>query len=134
MPTDPHREARAFFEEFVIAFREFDGNLIAARYAAPYMAMHMDGSTDLFVKHEEIGQYFQRVVDSYRQQGCRLCRYKDLEVLPLGELCSLATVTWELLTESSTVLSTWRESYNLVRTADWLRVFASVDHANKSPD
>lgn len=128
--SDLRHEVTVFFDEFVTAFGRFDGNIIAGRYLAPYLAMHVDGSTGLFAKHEEIGSYFQRIVDSYHQQGCRSCRYADLEVFPLGERCAVASVTWELLREDGSVLSAWRESYNLSRTADGLRIFASVDHTS----
>lgn len=122
-------EAIAFFDEFVTALQTFDGAFIARRYVAPFLAMHSDGSAGLFVETEEIGRYFQGVVGSYHQQGCRSCRYTNLEVVPLGERCALSTVTWELLREDGSVLIAWRESYNLLRGADGLRIFASVDHA-----
>ncbi len=127
---DLRAELTSFFDEFVDAFRAFDGRLIARRYAAPYMAMHADESGQVFATREEIGAYFQRVVDAYREQGCRSCRYGDLDATPLGERSALATVTWDLLLESGAVLSSWRESYNLVRTANGLRIFASVDHVS----
>jgi hypothetical protein len=42
------REAAAFFDDFVEAFRSFDGAEIARRYATHYLARHDDGSTDCF--------------------------------------------------------------------------------------
>ena len=122
------REAITFFDEFVTAFRTFKGSHIAQRYVAPYVALQADGSVQCFVEHAAVGQYFQSVVDAYYAQGCRSCRYKDMEVLPLGHQCALGTVTWELLREDGSVLNSWRESYNLLRMADGLRIFASVDH------
>lgn len=126
---DLHSEAIAFFDEFAAAFRQFNGALIASRYVAPYLAMNADGSARVFGEHEEIGRYFQSVVDAYHQEGCRACRYTALHVVPLGQRCSLATLTWELLREDGSVLSAWRESYNLLRMDDCLRIFTSVDHA-----
>ena len=128
-PIDRQREMSTFFDEFVEVFRTFDGNLIAIHYAAPYLAIHADGSTGLFIEHKEIGPYFQRVVDSYQQRGCRSCRYKNLKVVALGEQCCLSTVTWELLTEKGAVLSVWRESYTMLRSADGLHILTSVDHS-----
>jgi hypothetical protein len=118
-----------FFDEFVDAFRTFDGEVIARRYLSPYLAAHVDGTFDCFTAQTGVARYFQKVVDAYHAQGCRSCRYSDLEVAPLGEACVLGTVTWELLHENGSILSRWRESYNLVRHGVELKVFCSVDHA-----
>ena len=121
--------ARAFFEEFVDAFRSFNGTTIAERYLAPYLAFHTDGSAQVFMSSAETGAYFQRIVDEYHARGCRSCRYKDLAVVPLGKSCALGTVTWELLAEDLSVVSAWRESYNLCLVEGRFMVFTSTDHA-----
>lgn len=122
-------EVAAFFDAFVEAFRSFDGQLIARRYLAPYSAFHAGGSVDCFSTPAEIAGYFQKVVDGYYSQGCRSCRYGELEVVSMGQACVLGTVTWDLLLEDGRVFQSWRESYKLARTAEGLRVFATVDHA-----
>jgi hypothetical protein len=128
---EPLRDAAtAFFDEFVEAFSTFDGNEIARRYLSPYSALHADGSIDCLTSHADIAKYFQRIVDSYYREECRSCRYKDLQVVSIGGRSALVTVAWELLRDDDSVLKGWRESYNLVRVGDELRVFASVDHAN----
>lgn len=118
-----------FFDEFVEAFATFDGDLIAQRYRSPYVALHVDGATDCFTSHADIGRYFQKVVNDYHAKGCHSCRYKDLEVVPLGKASALGTVTWELINEDGSLLSSWRESYTLYRVAESMKVVASVDHA-----
>jgi hypothetical protein len=123
-------EAVGFFDEFVEAFRTFDGDEIARRYLSPYSALHADGSIDCFASHAHVAKYFQEIVDEYHNKGCRSCRYKDLDVVPIGGQSVLGTVTWELLREDGSVLSFWRESYNLARVGGRLRVFASVDHVS----
>lgn len=123
-------EVAAFFDAFVEAFHSFDGQRIARRYLAPYSALHAGGSVECFSTQAEIAAYFQKVVDGYRSQGCRSCRYGVLEVVSMGRTCVLGTVTWDLLLEDGRVLQSWRESYNLARTAEGLRVFATVDHAD----
>ncbi len=120
--------ATAFFDDFVSAFSSFSGPLIAERYVAPYVALQADGSLQSFTEHAAIGQYFQGVVESYHEQGCRSCHYRDLEIIPLGTQSALATVTWELLRENGEIHTAWRESYNLLLTASGWRIFASVDH------
>jgi hypothetical protein len=121
--------ARFFFDEFVSAFSTFDGNEIARRYQAPYLALRVDGSTQRFSADADIAKYFQEVVDNYHRSGCRSCRYRDLEVQALGKRSALATVTWDLLEDDGTLLVSWRESYNLTSVGESLRVVASVDHA-----
>ena len=120
---------KKFFDDFVGAFRTFDGRRIAERYLVPYLAMHADGTTSLFTSIDSIGGYFQRIVDNYRERGCTGCRYRSLEVVEIGRDAALGTVTWELLRGDGSVLASWRESYNLARGGDTLKAFVSVDHA-----
>ena len=124
--TEAH--TRTFFDTFVEDFRSFDGAVIAQRYLAPYLAFHSPTSIQAFTSQAEIARYFQGILDEYRAQGCHSCRYTDLATHPLGEGCVLATVTWELLDPSLSVISAWRESYNLCLVGDRLMVFASTDH------
>jgi hypothetical protein len=127
--ADLRGAAGSFFDEFVAAFRSFDGGEIARRYLSPYLALHADGSIDCFHSAAEIAAYFQKIVDDYHRSGCRSCRYRELEVVPLGARSALATVTWDLLREDGAPLTSWRESYNLTLVDESLRVVASVDHA-----
>ena len=45
-----------------------------------------------------------------------------------GTRSALASVSWELLRADGSVASGWRESYNLLRSDQGWRVFASTDH------
>lgn len=121
---------RAFFDEFVEAFRSFNGNTIAQRYLVPYLAFHNHSSARVFLSSAETGEYFQRIIDEYHAKGCRLCRYENLAVVPIGKECALATVTWELLAENQGVISAWQESYNLCLVEGRFMVFTSTDHAS----
>jgi hypothetical protein len=123
-----HAFARKFFDEFVEAFRSFDGATIALRYLSPYLAFHTHGSAEVFLSSTDTAAYFQRIVDEYHAKGCRSCRYDALEVFPLGPDCAVATVTWELLAEDLSVLGAWRESYNLCLVEGRFLVFTSTDH------
>lgn len=122
-------EVTQFFDAFVAAFATFDGAVVAERYAPAFIAVHADGSLDSFTASVDIARYFQRFLDRYRADGCRSCGYRGLDVVPIGDACVLATVTWELFDGSGALVSTWRESYNLARAPSGLLVFASVDHA-----
>ena len=121
-------EVITFFDDFVTAFRTFDGGEVARRYIAPYVALHADGSLACLTSQADIAQVFQQVVNAYHAEGCRSCRYHGLHVQLLGARSLLATVTWELLRGDGSVLKEWRESYNPACVADGWRIFASVDH------
>ncbi len=128
-PSEAETLARIFFDEFVEAFSSFDGKTIARRYLAPYLAFHSAQAIQVFMSADETASYFQRIVDAYHVRGCRACRYSDMSVSPLGKECAVGTVSWELLTQDGSVLSAWRESYNLCLVDGRFKVFASTDHA-----
>ena len=121
-------EVIEFFDAFVEAFRSFNGSQIADRYLVAYVAVRAGGSMSCLLTRTEVARYFQSVVDGYFGEGCRSCRYKDIEVVPIGSQSALGTVTWDLLREDGRILTTWRESYNLVRREGGLRIFVSIDH------
>jgi hypothetical protein len=50
----------------------------------------------------------------------------------MGGRCLLATVTWTLLDGEAQAVMSWRESYNVMRSADSLLVYASTDHTTTS--
>jgi hypothetical protein len=122
-------DIRHFFDRFVGDFGAFSGEQIASRYVAPYMAIQSDGSARVFASQADIVAYFQGVLDDYRNLGCVGCRYDALQTHALGANAALATVTWILEKTGGAVISSWRESYNLVRVEGELKVRASVDHA-----
>jgi hypothetical protein len=122
------RNVSRFFDEFVEAFRTFDGATIAQRYQVPYLAFHGTEPADVFTSAVEVAGYFQRIVVDYYAKGVRSCRYDDLAIVPMGRECVLATVTWHLLCDDGRTPSTWRESYNLHQVDDRFMVFASTDH------
>jgi hypothetical protein len=132
VPTSvAHGEVAAFFSAFALAFRSFDGAEIARRYALPYMAMQGDGRIERFDTTAAVAIYFQRVLNGYREEGCRACRFSGLELEALCERqCCIASLNWELLDERGRVLRSWREAYNLRPDSEGaLRIFASIDLA-----
>jgi hypothetical protein len=121
-------EVAGFFADFVEAFSSFSGVRIATRYAVPGVALRGDGSIQCLRSRVEVERFFQAAVDTYRREGSRGIRFKDLEVVPLGGRSALGTVTWELLREDGSVLRQWRQSYNLVRVANGWQILASTYH------
>lgn len=117
-----------FFDDFVNAFASFKGAPLADLYLVPGVALRGDGLIQGLQSRTEIERFFQATLDRYHREGCRACRFKDLDVVPIGGRSALGTVTWELLGEDAAVLKTWRQSYNLVRTDSGWKVFASTYH------
>lgn len=129
LKQDIQLAAREFFDGFNVVFATFSGSRIAERYVAPYLAIRSDGSSEVFSTTESIATYFQRIVDSYHARGCRVCRYRDLAIVPIGSAAALGTVTWELCQADGTLVTTWRQSYNLVLLDGRMKAAASVNHA-----
>ena len=121
-------EVAGFFDDFVEAFGSFSGVRIATRYLVPGVAVRGDGSIQCLQSRAEVEGFFQAAVDSYRRDGCRGIRFKDLDVVPMGSRSVLGTVTWELLREDGSVLRQWRQSYNLVRVEASWQILASTYH------
>ena len=131
MPDQTWRdEVAGFFNDFVDAFHTFSGARIATLYCVPHVAMRRDGSLECVQSRADVERFFQAAVDGYYRDGCRTCRFRDLDVVPMGGRSVLGTVTWELLRDDGRVLQTWRQSYNLVRTAQGWQIFASTYHGS----
>lgn len=121
-------EIVGFFDDFVEAFGSFNGARIATRYVVPGVALRGDGSIHYLQSRAEVEGFFQTAVESYHRDGCRGIRFKDLDVVPMGDRSVLGTVTWELLREDGSVLRQWRQSYNLVRVDAGWQILASTYH------
>ena len=86
-----------FLEGFVTAFTAADGQAIASLFLPPWLAVQADGGVMSFATQAQTAGYFQAQLDGYHRQGCRTCRYRELEVRALAAQCSWASVNWELL-------------------------------------
>jgi hypothetical protein len=131
-PPALHADVRSFFEAFVAAFGTFDGARVADLYGVPHVALRADASIQCVPSRAEVERFFQAALDGYARDGCRACRFTELDVVSLGERAAVGTVTWELLDGDGRVLRAWRQSYNLVRVAEGWRVFASTYHVGSA--
>ena len=122
-------EAGAFFDRFANAFASFDAAMLAELFATPGVALRRDGSIVALTARDDVLRYHQAALDNYHRNGCRSCRWTDLELTPMGRRSTLATVTWYLLREDGTVLTRWRQSYGLSLSETGPRIFASAMHA-----
>jgi hypothetical protein len=121
-------QAEAFFDRFATAFASFDAANIAELFAPPGVALRKDGSMVALTVREDVLRYYQAALDSYRREGCRSCRWEDLEVASMGRRSMLAPVTWDLLREDGSVLARWRQSYGLRCSETGPQIFASAMH------
>lgn len=121
-------DIKEFFDRFVRDFSSFDGALIAERYQAPYLAVTSDGAVWECAAPADLVEYFQSLLDRHSADGVTHTKYEDLACQEIGRSCFLASVTWTMMNEAGETVSTWRESYNLIKTSDGLKIFTSIDH------
>jgi hypothetical protein len=119
-------ETARLFDRFVEAFATFEGNAVRRLFASPGVALRRDGTLRGFADLNEIEGYYQDALDRYRASGCRSCRYSDLEIDVLSDMCVVAKVSWDLLREDGSVLSHWRQAYFVSQTAGEWRIFGSA--------
>lgn len=122
-------EATEFFDNFVAAFTTFDGEVVARLFSHPYLAVDQHGNQSVLDCTKDTARYFQNYLDEYKSSGSESCSYKDLEVVPIGKLGALASVTWTLRNAEGVKISSWRESYCVLRKSGQISAYASVDHA-----
>lgn len=121
-------DIKEFFDRFVRDFSSFDGALIASRYQAPYLAVTSDAAVWECAAPSDLVEYFQSLLDKHSAEGVTHTKYESLEVTEIGRSCFLASVTWTMMNDAGDTVSNWRESYNLIKTADGLKIFTSIDH------
>ena len=127
MATALEQEMTAFLTHYNEVFKT-DGEQIARLYSVPTITMRGDGSIHCFQSREEIAKFFQGVTDTYKREGTTTATINDLTAVALGERCTLVTLTWKNLRDDGSVSREWRQSYNIVRLPDGLRILAAIFH------
>jgi hypothetical protein len=125
-------EISDFLDQYNEAWK-FDADQIAKLYCVPTVTVRGDGSIHCLQSHEQLAQFFQGVLDTYRGEGAIGGTMHDLEVVPIGERSALATVTWKNLRPDGSAARQWRQSYNLVRVAESWRILATTFHLSAAP-
>ena len=122
------REMSDFFGRQYDEAWKVDGNEIAKLYCAPTITVRGDGSIHCLQSQNELAQFFQGVLDTYRSQGFAGGTIHDLMVVPIGERSALATIKWKILRADGSLIREWRQSYNVVRLAEGWRILVSTFH------
>ena len=103
-------KAAQFFDRFVVAFATFDPAVIANLFVTPGVALRRDGSLVALTTRDDVIRYYRAATEGYHGNGCRSCRWADLQVTASSSSSMLAAVTWDLLHEDGSVMTTWRQS------------------------
>lgn len=123
-------KAAQFFDRFVVAFATFDPAVIADLFATPGVALRRDGSLVALTTRDDVIRYYRAATEGYHRNGCRSCRWANLQVTASGSRSMLAAVTWDLLHQDGSIMTTWRQSYYLGESDAGLTAFASASHAD----
>lgn len=123
-----HSVIARYFDDFQEAFASFEGQRVGRKFALPYLVVTASGNNRLLASAAEVNSYFQGYLDEYRAQGCRSCRYSNLQVTWLGSESALASVYWSLLDDAGKQVLSWSESYLLSLVGPEARAVVSVDH------
>ena len=102
-------EISDFLDQYNEAWK-FDADQIAKLYCVPTVTVRGDGSIHCLQSHEQLAQFFQGVLDTYRGEGAIGGTMHDSEVVPIGERSALATVTWKNLRPDGSAARQWRQS------------------------
>jgi hypothetical protein len=127
MATALEQEMTAFLTRYNEVFKT-DGEQIAEFYCVPTITMRGDGSIHSFQSREEIARFFQGVTDTYKREGATTAVINDLTAIALGDRCTLVTLTWKNLRDDGSIAREWRQSYNIVRFPEGLRILAAIFH------
>jgi hypothetical protein len=92
VPSQNDRAAQ-FFDRFVAAFATFDPAIIANLFATPGVALRRDGSLVALTIREDVINYYRAATEGYHRNGCRSCRWANLQVTASGSRSMLAAVT-----------------------------------------
>jgi hypothetical protein len=119
-------EVNQFLQAYVSSFEDFSGATMAAHYHMPSVMTRSDSSVHCFSAIDSTRAALSVLVKAYFDQGAREWRYEDLEVVPIGNRSVLASVDWLMLDDQGALLKRWRHSYNLVDSADGLKILAAT--------
>ena len=129
MTTNPLiAEMSSYYKTYADAFHARSGSQIADFYYTPCISMRGDASIHCFQSRLETEKFFQRVADTYYEEGLRRSETKNLEVIPIGGRSLLASMDWVFYRADGTLLKQWRQSYNLVRVDGRWKILLSTFH------
>ncbi len=119
-------ELENFFNQFCEAFATFDGELVAEHFIAPGIALKYDGSLEGFTVQKDIVSYYQSALDYYKEAGCSVCKWSELDIHRLNDTSLTATASWDLLHKDGHVIRHWRQAYFISQFDGKIRIYGSA--------
>ena len=100
-----NRSRRANFRPIRCSFATFEPAVNADLFATQADPLRRDGSLVSLKRREDVIRYYRAATRGYHRNGCRSCRWADLQVTDSGSQSMLAAVTWDLLHEDGSFVA-----------------------------
>jgi hypothetical protein len=128
-----HDEVAAFFDCYCATFDTLDGDAVADLWHVPCaIASSHAADTHAAVTwwHDDapIRANMHALCKVYRDSGYAHARFELLSVTPIGPHHAFADVAWTLARTDGSLLQAFRTGYQLMRSAQGLRVLMCVAH------
>ncbi len=118
-----------FFKRYQYEFDQQNWASFAALFHEPAMSIRADGSVMVVPSHAEGARLYASVAAAWREQGYVQFAMQNFEVIKLGRDSRLVSFDWLMLGNDEALIRQWRQSYQLIRSAQTWRVFTSTIHA-----
>jgi hypothetical protein len=120
-------ELAAFFSEYAERYMASDLDAIDAVYEAPLLAVR-EGRAIHLPDRAAVREHLTELMAAYSAAGAARADIAELDVVPLGESVALATVRWQVLEASGTLLRDFKSTYQLLRGDEGWRILSYVNH------
>ena len=119
-----------FVKDYCHAFATGGGKEIGQFYNAPCSTVRGDGSLHVFSTRDEIEQFFDSVVTTYRDEGMGGvdCGNPVTEELDTG--CTRLTCEWVMQDAELNMIRRWQQTYIFQAADEEWRIIVAIFHAN----
>ena len=117
-----------FVNEYCEAFAHGGGSDIAQFYNAPCLTVRGDGSLHVFAQDQEIEEFFENVVNTYRAEGMTGFGYSAPSISELGADCVNLSCEWIMKSADNSVIRRWNQTYTFKRMDGSWKIIASIFH------
>jgi len=132
-PNDPDQDLNLFLEAYREAFSRLDSHAITDLYCVPSGLL----SGNVYIHwpdRESIFKNMQALCEHYRMDDFEAADFESVEVVHLGRDALMANVSWRINRFQGRPSSRFNTAYNLVRTAEGLRVLLCTAYEERLVD